>query len=329
MILTAQVYEIQGVGEFRFENAGQIVYSARASLEIQNGFIVNEKGYRLSPPVRVAGQWSITPDGKIVCEGRTAGEVVLARLQDGRRLIGAPAQEGFGKIRRAAANARIRIRPVSEVATDMVTLGQIGEISGIGSDLVVCESPKVGEDRLITKLTIASCLRAAKLDPASVSIEVPENSIVRRSTNTIKAQDIESFARNWIAQQLPEAGELSLVTKIVEKEIPSGECVLQVTSHRELASAVILSIEGKAGKKTLFGTQLVFNRGPVGAKLSSAGPKIGQNVRILLLSNGVSVEAVGKIQKIEPGGSVSVVVEETKASLVGILRPDGIVEVKL
>src|SRR5438876_267538 len=98
LLATGITYEIQGEGFFRFESEDGIVYSRTAKLHAANGYLVNEDGLRISPPVRVTPDWRIEKNGRVLCGKKTVGELVLAKLTGAKPILGNAGNEGFGTI---------------------------------------------------------------------------------------------------------------------------------------------------------------------------------------------------------------------------------------
>lgn len=341
-ITGANVYCVEGEGYLRFESDNKIVYARTASLAVDNGYLVNERGMRITPPVRIAGEdWRITADGRVVCSGRTISEIVLAKfarplqgtgpiyLSTDNPKLGEPGANGFGRIvpvEGALSSAYVNVRQSTDVDTNTIVLGQISECSENLSRIPLGEAPAPGSARIITAVTIQSALRSARIEPASVEITVPQKATVRRAARTLTKEQIEAFAREWLAENLPSAANAKLGTVPAERTIPTGDFALRVGSHKELQDALIVTVEGVSEGKRLFQTQLVFNT--AASAKAAVSLRIGQTVQIVLVSNAVTVEAIGKVQRVA-GEQVTVLIEETKATLTGTLRNDGIVEVKL
>ena len=354
LLVAGITYEIQGEGFFRFESEDGIVYSRTANLHAANGYLVNEDGLRISPPVRVTPEWRIEKDGRVVCGKKTVGELVLAKLNGAKAVLGNAGCEGFGTIILRAsslntpisiqstpitssesAGTKITVRPLSEINGPEITLGQVADITANEllksrlENVSLGDAPKVGETRLITQTTILGALRAAHIDSKAFTVSVPTKALVHRASHKITGAELEQFARDWIAKNIPAAAALTLTTQAFERNIPEGELSLKVTNHRELGTAVIVTVEATVNATRVFATQLVFNASVADGK-SEGAVKAGQTVRVVLLSNGVTVETTGKTQSSGVvGGNITVLIEDTKATVIGTLRADGIVEVKL
>jgi hypothetical protein len=350
--LAGQAYEVRGEGYFRLERAGEIVYTASGTFHMAGGLLTHESGLPVSPPVRLpSDEFTISSDGRVICNGRTIGELVLARFEErvrkpgvfkatGKPRIGGAGESGFGFIQQASnmgaeanATCTIVMPETVEVAATTVTIGDIAKVSGGLAERVrnikLCELPRAGEERLITRVTLTSSIRDAGLDPSRVAITMPVRVIVRRISSVVEPNLIEKVAREWLAANMPDNAALPLATQITQKSVPAGELELKITSSRDLKSAILLTYEGSIGGRQVLAGQLVFNKGAAPASSTPGSLRVGQSVRVLLMSNGVTVEAQGRIVTIGADASATVMIEETKATLIGAIRADGVVEVKL
>jgi hypothetical protein len=364
IVASPVTYGIQGEGEFRFDSGGELAYARSAAFTVRDGFVTDSAGRRLAPPISVTGSPSITvsPDGVVRADGAEAGQIILAVGQpSGRPKLAYPGDPGVGVIVRlkqeaastaaaqpsaipnrlpapAKGSAVVKVQESCDIATSTITIGQIASI-GARDELAsriaavpIGPAPKVGTDRVVTAVTIQSALRNAGIALEGIEIQAAPISRVRRASRTLLPAEIDAFAEGWIAENLPTAGAVHRSSSLGETLIPTGELTFSVTSQKDTGRALILSLQARVGSETVLLQQAVFTKGANPAEshpiLQKPTVKVGDTVRVAVESSGVSVEVTGKVKAIS-GSRVTVFIEETKATLVGEMRADGAIEVKL
>ena len=347
-----KAYGIDGPGYFRFERGDQIIYSRNGSFKVEKGLLVNGSGLSISPPVHVPGGTTdlrIAPNGFVIAQTlngiKTVSRILLATFSEGALRLGHPGESGFGLIAESSTgtNAQkpvntlpitIRIRELTVISGHIFTVGEVAAVEGPVAlatrikGIEIGPTPKAGSDRLITAVTIQSALRSAGIDLTRISITASARNLVRRATRVMPPSEITAFAQDWIRIYYPGFGAVTPVTQPRSRTIADGELEFRVTSHRDTGASIVISIEATVSGERQFLTQIVLNKGAGGG--GGVLVKANQIVRVKLISNGVVVEAEGRTRsKASAGESVTVYIAETKATLVGILTADGIVEVRL
>ncbi len=348
-------FEVKGEGQFRLKG-GSVAKSV--TLSISNGEI-KANGIAFDPAIFCPGNATdarLTPDGfmTVLRDGARIeiGQVFLVKTgTDSKTRIGNPGDTGFGLIAKAKSSesviskseirstlvpsvgktAIIKVNAVSEIQTSTVTLDQISEIGGNEEWTAKLRlvslgvTPPSGMDRIVTVVTIQSALRTAKIPIETIEIVVPPLAKVRRETRILNAEELATLGRNWIEQNMPNAGPVYLFTKPIERRIATGVLTLTVTSPRDTGKTILLTVTGKIGEETQFTQQLVFNKG---LTVQAPTVKSGSTVQVRIVSGGISIEVTGQVKSIS-GENVTIYIPETKATLVGKQATDGTIEVKL
>jgi hypothetical protein len=359
---TSWSLHIEGEGYFRLESAEGIVYVREGNFTVRGGLLVHESGYPLTPPIRVAGDvedsLSFTPDGKVIARfdngNKAIGAIVLARFDSPissnaggiirttqRPRLGEPGERGFGVVRfdRATASLDKGELLYGFVLNEEVELSgaevRIGDVARVVADepradaisrMVIGPAPAPGSFRVVTPITIQGVLRAAGFDLRGVWFDGAERCTVKRKSRIVPAAEVEGFATKWAEENLPTIGKLSprgLKRDFVAAE---GEIEYLVLASRELSDTVVLSLEARVGDERQFSTQVVLEKGKTVANAPTV--RIGQTVRVTIVSNGISVTTSGRVKTVS-GNLVTVYIEETRATVTGEIQEDGTVEVRL
>lgn len=229
--------------------------------------------------------------------------------------------------------AAITINPLTEVTTKTVSLAQVAEIvaaeplkARLGA-VSLGLTPRVGNDRIVTPITVQSALRAAGVDVATVYVTGPQTAIVRRESRILPAGELTQFATGWITANMQDVGAVRQTSPGRDLRIASGETGFLVTHSKEIGKSVIITIQISVDGDAQTTQQLVFAKGEVAG---SAMPNLKPNdtVRVALISNEVVVEVFGQVKAVN-GTKATVFIIETKATLVGEIKSDGSVEVRL
>ncbi|HWP30857.1 MAG TPA: hypothetical protein VNK96_03895 [Fimbriimonadales bacterium] len=351
------VYFIEGAGFFPLEKNGEIVYVKEGNFGCKGLAVVHESGLRLYPPIKVptgASAISIAANGDVMAhvgnQERKIGKILLAVFPDTCVMIEEggiwksnakpkyeiPGVNGCGKILKRNTQVRnnktisIRVKSLSEISGKTISLGEVALVEGHKSlvdkinAVSLGASPDIGNERLITRITIQNALQSAKIPLESVEIIVPSRAIVRRCARMVSGEEIEQFAREWIQANFPTLQNLELVQKPSARKVADGDLRFRVSYHKETERSLVLSVEASLDGEKQFVQQLVFNK-----PNQKPDIKPGAIVNIVLQSNGITVETTGKVKSVSENGQVTVTIEPTKAIVTGTLRPDGVVEVKL
>jgi len=194
------------------------------------------------------------------------------------------------------------------------------------SRMVIGPAPAAGSLRVVTPVTIQGVLRAAGFDLRGVWFDGAARCTVKRKSRVVPAAEVEGFAAKWAVENLPNIGKVSprgLGRDFVAAE---GEDDFLVLARRELSDTVVLSVEARVGEERQFSTQVVLEKGKNVA--SAPTVRVGQTVRVTIVSNGISVTTSGRVKSVS-GSQVTVYIEETRATVVGEIQEDGTVEVRL
>ncbi len=227
------------------------------------------------------------------------------------------------------AYTHIKVNPLSTVRGKEILLGAIAEITGPLAeklrDLSLGPTPAIGTSRLITEITLQSALRSAKLSHLPISWEVPPKASVRRATRTLSGQEMESLAREWLQKNSYEPSQWRLSAPIPDRVIPDEEFTLTIERKQETETSLVLTLQVKNGEEILTTKQIAFLKTPP----QTPSVKVGDRVRVIVLSGLVVVEAHGTVKSVGKRGEVTVALDDTGAILTGKIKPDGSVEVKL
>lgn len=227
---------------------------------------------------------------------------------------------------------RIELDSIIEVRSTVLTLAEIAKISAEGNWKMRLEkvslgaSPKVGNDRICTLVTIHSALRASGIDVNAVDIHMPERVIVKRASRIVSAQEFTKYASEQLQEKGIPENEYQLQTNVTERRIADGDISFKTLYFKESDTNIVITIECSVQNERQFSQQLVFVRNTV-ANLNAL--KTGQVVPVVLVSNAVTVTTQGVIRSISSDGTITVLISETKAILTGKYKQDGTVEVKL
>lgn len=353
-------YSVQGNGFFRLEGVGGIKYTKGGAFFLHDGVIVHESGLPLSPLVRIplGAAFEIQRDGFVIVGKTQISRLVLAVFEEpiepaeakpfyatSKPRLGNPGDAGFGIIAKAPTNepiqsaraetqtgvARITLLDSAEVDTPTLSLGQIAEVNAaepLASQLRALDlgpSPRVGADRLVTKVTIQSVLRSTRFPIDQIEIVADHPAKVRRASQLLAASDLNAFCLGWIATNMPDVGPVHPTSPLADRKVAAGSLTLQVASHKDTGKAIVLVIKASVCEEIQFVQQVVFTRGE---KVVTPQVKPGQSVRVHVVSNGVTVEVLGQVKSIA-GRQITVFIPDTKANMTGTLKPDGTVEVKV
>ncbi|GEM_PF-2800660 len=367
MLIALAPIQLQVVGEgyLRLEAESGLAYVKSGTFTVVNGKLTHAGGFPLTPPVYVPAEASalnVDSHGLISAElprgTVTIAQITLAKFPADSKpaelkgvllfiekpTLGKPGDAGFGAVRTgknvAPHNASnlpsIVVNERSEIQSASITIGDIAKVEGPEpmatriSEAVIGLAPPLDVPRVITAATIQSALRSARIALDGIEIQVPEKAVVIRKSRVLKGEEIWSATRKWIADELPTLSSGVLITPIAERSVPLGDIEYTFRSVSETTKSVILAVEAKIGSERLFSQQLVINKtGTANVTNVPITARVGDMVRVVLISGAISVEATGRITWVGTDGHVKVVVEPTRAELIGSLKSDGSVEVNL
>lgn len=361
-LTTSWALHIEGEGYFRLESAEGIVYAREGNFMVRGGLLGHESGHPLTPPIRVPSNASnflaFTPDGKVIAKAdngkKVIGAIVLARFDspvsadaDGiirttqRSRLGQPGEKGFGVVRSDRATSSPKedgfsygfvLNQEAEISAAEIRIGDVARVvadqprAEAISRMVIGPAPAPGSVRVVTPITIQGVLRAAGFDLRGAWFDGAARCTVKARSRIVPAAEVEGFAAKWATENLPTIGKVSprgLGRDFVAAE---GEIKYIVLASRELSDTVVLSVEARVGEERQFSTQVVLEKGKSAANTPTV--RVGQTVRVTIVSNGVSVTTSGRVKTVS-GSLVTVYIEETRATVTGEVQADGTVEVRL
>lgn len=362
LLSTTWSLQIEGEGYFRLESDDRIVYVREGNFMVRDGLLVHESGHSLTPPIRVPsgaeGSLRFLPDGKVVTaiggKETTLGALVLAKFDapiasgaDGiarttqRPRLGEPGKAGFGVIHmnrpRSASSADLAygfvLHAEVEISNNEIRIGDVARVvadqprADAISRIVIAPAPAPGSLRAVTPVTIQGVLRAAGFDLRGVWFDGAPRCTVKRKSRVVPAEEIERFALVWTSENLPGVA-VTGASAATRRDFLAAEGEIQflVLASRDLSDTVVLSIEARVGEERQFSTQVVLEKGKSTPNLPTV--RVGQTVRVTIVSNGVSVTTSGRV-KVVSGDQVTVYIEETRATVTGKIQEDGTVEVRL
>lgn len=347
---------VDGEGLLRFAKGATLVYAQKASLHTANGVLVNAAGLPLVPKVSVKGTFSIGLDGTITCAGKAAGRIVLAKVVGTKATLLNPGEGLAGVIRPStpvaaktiaprtitpktgvpkvatlknvapkSSRVAISVRPESQIEGDRILLGSIAEITGPEgwkSKLAVLDLgklPPLGTSRAIGAAYVRALVRGAGLKADSFDLSVPGGATVGRIGVVIEAQTIFDEALKGTEGYVPAPSRI-----VPPMTVPVG--ALQLSTNATARGSIGISVVVTA---TVDGK-------PVGTRTVALVPdpnvptvKIGDAVRLRLISGGATIEVPGKVKTAGRQGSDITVVTSTGSVHTGRLLPNGLVEVRL
>ncbi len=359
---------VDGNGAFRLEDKDRVVYVREGNFTVREGLIVHASGLPLTPPIRLQGcdvdSVRFNPDGTVLARKagtyQAIGRLVLADLSgvsvteqgevliaSGSPRIGAPGSNGFGRIQTAAPQKEVETQtskqegfeygfvlyPEIEVNGPEIRLKDVARIvaeparaAALGN-LLIGPAPAIASVRAVTPVTIQGVLRAAGFDLSAVWFDGAARCEVRRKSRVVTAAEIQQFGVSWAKQTLANS-DWTPTSPTRDFIAADGELEFRVLGTRELSDTVVLSVEARVGGERQFSTQVILKKSSTPSGPALPEIKVNQTVRVTIVSNGVSVTTTGRVRGVS-GNQITVYVEETKATLVGTLQPDGTVEVQL
>lgn len=354
---------IVGDGYLQLETANGNAYAKKGSFAVRNGLLTHESGFPLTPKVVVpsnASSIDVTDRGVITAilggSKQQIAQISLARFpKDAQPVpakgvlifletptVGQPAANGFGIINKApnqitplVGNAQIVVKERTDVIGSQITVGDIAEVSAsepLRSQIaaaLVGPSPALETPRVITVATIQSALRNARVPLEKIDISVAPRSVVFRAGQDLSGAQVTQALAAWLEAQRPELPNKQPITPIADRRIPTGDVNYSFKIISETERSIVIGVEARVLEERIFGLQAVINKTAAAQTAVPTNAKIGQPVQILLISGGITVETIGKISWVGPDGRVKVTVEPNRTEMIGTIRADGIVEVKI
>ena len=345
---------VDGEGQLRFAQGNALVYARRATLHAANGVLVDASGLPLAPKVAVTGAFRISLDGTITSNGAVAGRIVLARVAGGKATLMNPGEGLAGVIRVSAPVVKatapkplspkpntvkpiaattmkagrivITVRAESQLEGERILLGGIARIEAPAS---LCDRlaaidigalPPIGATRTIGASYVRALLRGAGLKADAFDLIIPVGATAARNGVTIETQTILDEAQGAAEGYVPNP-----LRRIAPITVPLGELQLTTSAPAKtiggaMAVTVTATVDGK-----VVGTRVV----PLVLDPNVPTVRVGDSVRLRLISGGATIELPSKVKVAGRQGSDITVVTSTGSIHTGRLLPNSLVEVRL
>ena len=236
---------------------------------------------------------------------------------------------GYNASTKNVAKSEVKVKFTSEVNTEMLTLGDVADISG-DSQLVeklksvdLGKSPILGTKKSLSTLLVKALISSQGVDMRQVSLTVPTGAVVERKAQRISPEEIAIAVQEAFKKKLNVDTILEPKSKINSMMVPPGTVSFEVSSTQlnpsDISTTVDISVDGKLANSLHLRydiTQL---------------PQIkrGDVVRLRLISNTAKVEVNAKAKGTAFLGQ-SVTVETDNGTIhTGRLIGPSIVEVNL
>ncbi|MFY7881490.1 MAG: hypothetical protein ACOVR6_04280 [Fimbriimonas sp.] len=236
---------------------------------------------------------------------------------------------GYNAINKNVAKSEVKVKFTSEVNTEVLTLGDVADISG-DSQLVeklknvdLGKSPILGTKKNLSTLLVKALISSQGVDMRQVSLTVPTGAVVERKAQRIGPEEIATAVQEAFKKKLNVDTILEPKSKINSMMVPPGTVSFEVSNTQlnpsDISTTVDISVDGKLANSLHLRydiTQL---------------PQIkrGDVVRLRLISNTAKVEVNAKAKGTAFLGQ-SVTVETDNGTIhTGRLIGPSIVEVNL
>ncbi len=236
---------------------------------------------------------------------------------------------GYNAINKNVAKSEVKVKFTSEVNTEVLTLGDVADISG-DSQLVeklknidLGKSPILGTKKNLSTLLVKALISSQGVDMRQVSLTVPTGAVVERKAQRISPEEIATAVQEAFKKKLNVDTILEPKSKINSMMVPPGTVSFEVSNTQlnpsDISTTVDISVDGKLANSLHLRydiTQL---------------PQIkrGDVVRLRLISNTAKVEVNAKAKGTAFLGQ-SVTVETDNGTIhTGRLIGPSIVEVNL
>ncbi|MCX7800781.1 MAG: hypothetical protein N2109_10615 [Fimbriimonadales bacterium] len=354
---------VEGPGYLRMVRNGLIVYAKQAQATVRGGWLAEEGGALFFPRLSATeGEpLEIQPDGWVLQGSRRIGRLTLALFEDGREPKGAgyltaegrptlvhPGDPRAGRIlasrsvqphatragQETAEEPRIVFRARSEVATDLVRLGDVAEVTAdpatkARADAIeLGRAPLPGSTAVLTRAQVLAALRGAGLQPDDWRLEMPARVEVSRSFQVVRHEQLVAAAVEAAKPAVGPGVELMCPERATDVRAPAGRLELKaerVTTSPEGASVVVgWFVEGsRHGGRTV---RLVATA-PGGGPLARAAA--GATVRLRVWSGAACLELPARLQESARVGQTVRVITEARTVHSGVLVDPNTVEVRL
>lgn len=224
----------------------------------------------------------------------------------------------------------IAFRQNTVVSSDTFTLGQLGKLQGDPallkkvSEIILGDTPTVGVKRYLDLSRILPRVRAAGIDESLLKWNIPTRVSISRESTSLTDQDFTTFAITEIERRDGAFGTLKIDRPVGNLEIPPGkyEFILEEgeATLKGYRATVAVRVDGKIVTRRTFALIREGVAAPV---------RVGQTVRVRLLSGGVTMETTGRVTRVE-GPAKPVEVQTTNGQkFIGIQKESDLIEVKM
>jgi hypothetical protein len=236
---------------------------------------------------------------------------------------------GYNASTKILAKSEVKVKFTSEVNTEVLTLGDVADISGDSQmveklkNIDLGKSPILGTKKNLSILLVKALISSQGVDMRQVSLTVPTGAVVERKAQRISPEEIAIAVQEAFKKKLNVDTILEPKSKINSMMVPPGTVSFEVSNTQlnpsDISTTVDISVDGKLANSLHLRydiTQL---------------PQIkrGDVVRLRLISNTAKVEVNAKAKGTAFLGQ-SVTVETDNGTIhTGRLIGPSIVEVNL
>lgn len=356
ILLTQSAYgvRVDGEGFLRFARGSQVVFSKQASLVVRSGLLQSEGGAALLPAVRIeaGAKFEIDLEGVVrsTKDGRILGRLVLAKFASRpekaegyfqtnlKASLGSPGEGLFGVIRTGSApvanaaaikGAEVEIAPRSEVEGEVVRLKDVATIRGEDALVRKLEavelgrSPVFGTAKGLSPTFVTASIRMSGVDIRTIRVSIPASAQVVRKAQTITSETLAAVALAEAAKLVPGVA-LTPGGSVASVVAPLGEATVEADPAQRSGSSISVLVWVKVG-----GSKVASRWVSLAPQSGTSGVKPGDAVRIRLISRGATIEVAGKAKTKAWVGEAVSVTAETGTTHQGLLKENGVVEVKL
>lgn len=373
LLLSTPTVEIrvEGDGYLRLGRGTKAVYATKIALTTVDGALGTADGDILLPRLAVpatAKEIRVDLEGNVSAGAASLGRLVLATFPTGTKLTASgtvftttlkpslanPGEGTVGVIRMGKApassssqttsaktttaavegKASVLVRMRTELEKDQFTLGDVAEIDGdpaLVSRLAAIgmgAAPMLGTDRGLVATHIVGRIRMIGINTNQITLDVPLGSVVARKAQTIEAEQFLTAARDAVKAKLGIDLDLTANKPPSPLNVTPGEYDLSVDSGALGSAGVPVTVTVKIGGKTAGSRSFILV--PAGG---SAGVKVGDSVKVLMVCNGATIEVEGRASS---AGWIGQTVNVTttagdggkSTTLTGTVKAPGVVEVK-
>ena len=236
---------------------------------------------------------------------------------------------GYNASTKILTKSEVKVKFTSEVNTEVLTLGDVADISG-DSQLVeklksvdLGKSPILGTKKNLSTLLVKALISSQGVDMRQVSLTVPTGAVVERKAQRISPEEIAIAVQEAFKKKLNVDTILEPKSKINSMMVPPGTVSFEVSNTQlnpsDISTTVDISVDGKLANSLHLRYDITHL------------PQIkrGDVVRLRLISNTAKVEVNAKAKGTAFLGQ-SVTVETDNGTIhTGRLIGPSIVEVNL